>query len=139
MRMIFALAMMLVGLAIPALAQTDATPWQESVTGQIEAFRAGDGAVALSFAGEGFRTQFEGQPEAFLGAIAASGYAPIVNSRSHSFGEFNRVSDTSVLQVVKFVGPNQSLYEAMYQLQDEPGEGWRVLGVALRKQAGIAI
>ena len=139
MRVIFALAMLLLALAIPALAQTDEAPWQASVTGQIEAFRAGDGETALSFAGAGFRTQFAEQPEAFVAAIAASGYAAIVQSRSHSFGEFNKVSDTSVLQVVKFVGPNQSLYEAMYQLTDEPDEGWRVQGVALRKQAGIAI
>lgn len=139
MRMIFALAMLLIGLTIPSLAQTASAPWQDSVTGQIEAFRAGDGATALSFAGKGFRTQFDERPDVFLTAIAASGYAAIVESRSHSFGKFNKLSDTQVLQVVKFVGPNQSLYEALYQLGNEPGEGWRVLGVVLRKQAGIAI
>ena len=139
MRMIFAFAMMLFALATPALAQTDEAPWQASVTGQIEAFRAGDGEMALSFAGEGFRTRFADQPDAFLAAIAASGYAAILQSRSHSFGTFEKVSDTSVLQVVKFVGPDQSLYEAVYQLADEPDEGWRVAGVALRKQPGIAI
>lgn len=109
------------------------------MTGQIEAFRAGDGEAALSFAGAGFQTQFDGKPEAFIAAIATAGYAPIVESRSHSFGTFDKVSDTSVLQVVKFVGPNQTLYEAVYQLADEPDVGWRVQGVALRKQDGIAI
>ena len=139
MRIVFALAMLLFALATPTFAQSDDAPWQASVTGQIKAFRAGDGATALTFAGEGFRTQFEGQPDAFYAAIAASGYAAIVESRSHSFGEFNKVSETSVLQVVKFVGPDQSLYEAMYQLSNEPDAGWRVIGVVLRKQAGIAI
>ncbi|KKC34686.1 hypothetical protein WH91_01400 [Devosia psychrophila] len=139
MRVIIAFAMMIFSLNLPALAQSDEAPWRASVTGQIEAFRAGDGATALTFAGEVFRTQFEGKPEAFYAAIAASGYSAIVESRSHSFGEFNKVSDTSVLQVVRFVGPDQSLYEAMYQLADEPDVGWRVIGVVLRKQAGIAI
>ena len=139
MRVIFVTALMLIGLAFPAWAQTDETPWQATVTGQIEAFRAQDGAAALSFAGQGFRTQFADQPDSFYAAIIASGYQPIVDSRSHSFGEFNKVSDTSVLQVVKFVGPDQGLYEALYQLADEPGEGWRVQGVALRKEAGIGI
>lgn len=139
MRMFFALALMLVGLTIPSLAQTESAPWQDSVTGQIEAFRAGDADGALSFAGQGFRAQFDGRPEVFLAAIAASGYAVIVESRSHSFGEFKMVGDALVLQVVKFVGSNQSLYEAVYQLGNEPDEGWRVLGVILRKQAGIAI
>ena len=126
-------------LMMPVVAQTDAAPWQATVTGQIEAFRAEDGAAALEFAGEAFRVQFEGQPEAFYAAIIASGYEAIVDSRSHSFGEFNKVSDTRVLQVVDFVGPDQGLYQALYELGDEPGEGWRVLGVALRREAGVGI
>lgn len=139
MRALVAVAMMLVGLAWPAVAQDDAAPWQAVVTGQIEAFRAQDGAAALEFAGQGFRTQFEGQPEAFYEAIIASGYQAIVDSRSHSFGNFNKLSDAVVLQVVNFVGPDQGLYAAVYQLADEPDEGWRVQGVILRREAGIGI
>ena len=138
MRILLALAMM-VALLLPAAAQDDAAPWQATVSGQIEAFRAKDGATALSFAGEGFRTQFDGQPEAFYAAIVAIGYQPIVDSRSHSFGAFETVSETVVMQVVRLVGPDQGLYEALYQLGNEPGEGWRVLGVALRKEAGVGI
>lgn len=138
MRVFFALAMMLMALVAPVLAQDEA-PWQATVTGQIEAFRSGDGAAALVFAGKGFRAQFEAQPEAFYEAIIAAGYQPIVDSRSHSFGKFSRVSDAAVLQVVEFVGPDQGLYEALYQLADEPGEGWRVQGVVLRREAGIGI
>lgn len=137
MRRIVAVLGTLLALLAPALAQE--APWQATVTGQIEALRAGDGAAALSFAGAGFRTQFEGEPEAFLLAIVATGYAPIVQSRSHSFGTFSQVSDTVVVQVVKLVGENQGLYEAIYQLTDEPGEGWRVQGVALRREAGVGI
>ena len=138
MRVFLALALMMT-LLLPAAAQDDAAPWQATVTGQIEAFRAKDGAAALGFAGQGFRTQFEGQPEAFYAAIVATGYQPIVDSRSHSFGEFNQVSEDVVVQVVRLVGPDQGLYEALYQLGNEPGEGWRVLGVALRKEAGVGI
>lgn len=138
MRVFLALVLMM-ALLLPAAGQDDAAPWQATVTGQIEAFRAKDGAAALSFAGQGFRTQFEGQPEAFYAAIVASGYQPIVDSRSHSFGKFNLVSENVVVQVVRLVGPDQGLYEALYQLGNEPGEGWRVLGVALRKEAGVGI
>ncbi|WEK05394.1 MAG: DUF4864 domain-containing protein [Candidatus Devosia phytovorans] len=138
MRMILAVILMVLGLCAPALAQEE-MPWQASVSGQIEAFRSGDGETALSFAGQAFRSQFDGQPEAFIVAIGAIGYTPIVESRSHGFGSFNRISDTMVMQVVKFVGRDQSLYEAIYQLADEPGEGWRVQGVVLRKEAGIGI
>lgn len=139
MRGWLAVAMMLVALVMPAFGQDDAAPWQATVSGQIEAFRAEDGAGALAFAGKSFRTQFEGQPEAFYAVIVASGYAPIAESRSHSFGNFNRLSDTSVLQVVKFVGNDQNLHEAVYELIDEPDEGWRVQGVIMRREAGIGI
>ena len=136
---IFLAFVLLMGLVWPAAAQDDQSPWQATITGQIEAFRAQDGAAALALAGAGFRTQFEGQPEAFYAAILATGYQPIVQSRSHSFGKANRLSDTVVAQIVRLVGPDQSLYEAVYQLEDEPDVGWRVLGVALRKDAGIGI
>ena len=63
----------------------------------------------------------------------------MVQSRSHSFGDFRKLSDTIVAQVVRLVGPDQSLYEALYQLEDEPDLGWRVVGVVLRKEAGIGI
>lgn len=142
MRMVMALALMMVALALPAQAQTqtaaDATPWQAVVSGQIEAFRAGDGAAALEFAGASFHKQFT-DPNDFLAAIVASGYGPIVASRSHSFGDFTKVSETMVMQVVKFVGPDQGLYEALYQLAEEPDVGWRVQGVALRKEPGVGI
>ena len=138
MRVMMVLALMMVSLAIPARAQVVDVPWQAVITGQIEAFRAGDGVAALDFAGAGFKRQFT-DPNAFVAAIANSGYGPIVASRSHSFGDFTRISDTVVMQVVRFVGPDQGLYEALYQLMDEPDVGWRVQGVALKKEAGVGI
>ena len=138
MRLWMVVAVTLIGLVAPIHAQDEA-PWQATITGQIEAFRAQDGAAALGFAAEGFRTQFAGQADAFYAAIVASGYGAIVDSRSHSFGEFKRIDEVTVLQVVDFVGPDQGLYSALYQLGDEAGEGWRVQGVALRREAGVGI
>jgi len=138
MRIILALTLILALLA-PAAAQDDTAPWQATVTSQIEAFRAQDGAAALALAGAGFRDQFDGQPDAFYAAVLATGYEPVVQSRSHSFGDFAMVSATVVAQVVLLVGPDQGLYEALYQLENEPDAGWRVLGVMLRKQKGVAI
>jgi len=138
MRIFLALALLL-ALLSPSAAQDTAPPWQAVVSGQIEAFRAQDGAAALALAGSGFRLQFAGQPEAFYAAILASGYQPVVQSRSHTFGDFTRLSDSVVAQVVRLVGPDQGLYEALYQLQDEAGLGWRVVGVVLRKEEGVGI
>jgi hypothetical protein len=138
MRAILALVLIAMALVAPAMAQSEEAPWQAVVTGQIEAFRTGDGVAALNYAGAGFKAQFE-DPNDFIKAITAAGYGPIVASRSHSFGDYNKVSDSEVLQVVKFVGPDQGLYEALYQMVDEPGTGWRVQGVVLRREPGVGV
>jgi len=125
-------------LSVAAFAQKVETPWQDAVTGQVEAMRAGDGAAALNYAGDAFQGQFRDDPQMFMVSIVALGYAPILASRSHSFGAFTEVSDTVVVQAVTFIGPDQALYEAVYQLSKED-ESWRVQGVVLARQDGIAI
>ncbi|WDR04010.1 DUF4864 domain-containing protein [Devosia algicola] len=137
MRYVLAIVMMifsLTGLAIAQEAMDDA-PWQAVVTRQVEAFRSGDGAAALEMAGVKFKENFD-NPDDFYAAILGSGYEPIINSRSHSFGEYEKVSDNLVVQVVRFVGPQYGLYEALYQMGKED-DGWRVLGVALKREQGV--
>ncbi len=112
-------------------------PWQEVITSQIEAFRMKDAAAAFSYAGAGFQVTFP-SAEAFFNAIVTAGYAPIMDSRSHSFGRFQKLGDKAVAQEVKFVGNDQSLYGAIYMLAEE-ANGWRVQGVQLAKQAGVGI
>ena len=112
-------------------------PWQSVITSQIEAFRTRDAAAAFSYAGAGFQVTFP-SAEAFFNAIVAAGYAPIMESRSHSFGRFQKLGDKAVVQEVKFVGNDQSLYGAIYMLAEE-ANGWRVQGVQLAKQAGVGI
>jgi hypothetical protein len=134
------LALLLFALAAPLKAEDAITPeaaWQEVISGQIEAFRAGDGVTALSFAGAGFQGHYS-DPDVFISDIARSGYEPIVRSRSHSFGGFDKLNEALVMQLVKFVGPDQMLYEAMYQMALEK-DGWRVQGVALKQQEGVSV
>ena len=120
-----------IGLAL----SQEATPWQATVTGQIEALQSGNAEIALDLASAGFRETYT-DPERFLADVKRSGYGPIAEARSHSFGTYEKTESGVVLQVVKLVGPNLDLYEAVYQLMDEPGQGWRVLGVVLRKVPG---
>ncbi len=121
----------------PAAPAVTGEPWQSVITSQIEAFRMKDAAGAFQWAGAGFQVAFP-SPEAFFSAIVGSGYAPIMESRSHSFGQFQKVGDKAVVQEVKFVGNDQGLYEAFYMLAEETN-GWRVQGVQLAKQAGVGI
>lgn len=133
----FLAAVILVVGAAGALAQEGETPWRDSISGQIEAFRKADAPAAFSYASAPFKVRFPTAEEFFL-AIVGSGYGPIMNSRSHSFGGFTLLEDSSVLQEVSFVANDQSLYGAVYQLREE-AEGWRVMGVQLTKQPGIGI
>lgn len=121
----------------PVAPAATAEPWQSVITSQIEAFRAKDAPGAFQWAGAGFQVAFP-SPEAFFAAIVGSGYAPIMESRSHSFGKFQKLGDKSVLQEVKLLGNDQGLYEAFYMLAEE-ANGWRVQGVQLAKQPGVGI
>ena len=104
------------------------TEWQGVITRQIEAFRAADGAGALSCAGSAFRGAFK-DPMEFHEFIANSDYSPIVKSRSHSFGEFQKGDAESVLQIVTIIGADQQVYKAMYEMARET-DGWKVQGVS---------
>lgn len=133
-------ALMVLVAGLPAFAQEGAKPelaWQTAITGQIEAFRSDDGEKALSYAGEAFRQEFA-DPDEFVAAIAQMGYEALVHSRSHSFGAFEQFDATHAMQVVNIVGPDQLLYEALYQMMMEP-EGWRVEAVTMKQSEGLAV
>jgi hypothetical protein len=131
------LVFLLLLAVFPAAAQESAPPeWQATVTGQIEAFRADDAEAALGFAATAFHENFP-TGEAFMQAVRNWGYEPIIESRSHSFGPFQEVSETVVVQQVRLTGPDSVLYEALYQLIKEPA-GWRIAGVQMVKTAGMS-
>ena len=135
---IIALAMVLlapVWAQAPAASQESA--WQEVISGQIEAFRGGDAAGAFGYAAAGFKLSFP-DAETFYAVILGTGYAPIAQSSSHSFGQFRLVEDTQVIQLVRLVGAEDGRFDALYQLVKEP-DGWRVQGVQLKKSAAIDI
>jgi hypothetical protein len=144
---------LLIGLALiaaPAIGQDTMAPapapevtapaemaWQEIVSNQIQAFRDHNAPGAFMYAAAAFQTSYP-SAEAFFVAIVNMGYAPIMESTSHSFGAFRMVDDTIVIQEVGFVGKDQERYGAIYQLGLEES-GWRVQGVQLFRQQGIAI
>lgn len=127
-------------MVAPVVAQDVAAeaPWRVTVSAQIEALRSEDGETALSLAGAAFRATYS-DPERFITDIGRAGYAPIATSRTHSFGTFRQLGDGTVVQEVEIVGSDGKVWEAIYQMADEPDEGWRVQGVVLRGTSGIGI
>ena len=139
MRLLTALTIVTVAFIASAPAQESRAPgqtqqaekrtdWQAVITKQIEAFRASDGAAALSCAGQTFREAFK-NPTDFYEFIANSEYAPIVKSSSHTFGEFKMAEDEeTVLQIVTITAKDQRVYKAIYEMTRE-SSGWKVQGV----------
>ena len=113
------------------------TEWQTVISGQIQAFRDHDAPGALMYAGEAFHKSYP-DPRDFFIAIIQSGYAPIMESRSESFGSYQMIAPDQVAQEVKLTGNDQTIYEAIYVLAKE-ADGWRVHGVQLMKTPGIGI
>ncbi len=136
-RLWFAFAFLVVSALFSGTRAEEATPWQEVITSQVQAFRDHDAPAALSFAGQGFQSRFTSAEEFFV-VIMASGYAPIMESRSHSFGAFQKIDDKTVAQQVRFSGTDQKLYEAVYVLVEETA-GWRVQGVQLATTGAVGI
>jgi hypothetical protein len=147
--LVLAAALALAWAVLPAAAQQEpvqpevpaevsVVPWQDVITSQIQAFRDHDAPAAFSYAGAGFQTSFP-SAEAFFAAIVTSGYAPIMESTTHSFGRYELLGEEQgVVQEVRFIGKDQDYYDAVYQLTEEAA-GWRVQGVQLVKRPGIAI
>ncbi|HEY0918323.1 DUF4864 domain-containing protein [Devosia sp.] len=136
--LLVSIALAAAGLAVPAGGEDAASPeaWQAVISSQIQAFREHDAPEAFSHAGIAFQAAFP-NAEIFFLAIVQSGYAPIMESGSHHFGAF-RLGPDGVMQSVTFVGKDQSLYDAVYQLTEESGH-WRVQGVQLMPPRGVAI
>lgn len=127
-------------LGVPARAQTaDPSPieWQAAIAGQILAFRNHDAPGALFFASAPFHARFE-DPKEFFISIISMGYAPIMDSTSQTFGPFKLIEPDQVVQDVKLLGKDQSIYEAIYALTKEEG-GWRVSGVQLVKTSAVGV
>lgn len=118
----------------PATPPADASAWQSVITQQIDDFRKGDAAGAFSLAAAAFHKTFA-DANAFMVAIAASGYTPILTSDSESFGQFEQVDPNTVMQMVFIDGPNGAHFDAVYQVGREGG-AWRVMGVELAVDTG---
>jgi hypothetical protein len=129
-------------LVLGSLARADdsgppPSEWQAVIAGQIQAFRLHDAPGVLKFAGASFHDAYP-DPEDFFRAIAHMGYAPIMDSRSQSFGPYRVVTPNLVLQEVEVTAHDMTIYEALYQLVREP-EGWRVYGVQLTRTDGVGV
>jgi hypothetical protein len=110
------------------LTHADRAAIRSVIEQQLKAFQDNNAEKAFSFASPGIQEQF-GDAEQFMAMVEAS-YLPVYRPRSVMFEDIIRI-EGKVAQQVVVMGPNGSLYNAVYLMQLQPGEHWRINGCFL--------
>lgn len=124
------LALLLTCGVVRADEAADKADIQAVIGGQIEAFRADDGATAYSFAAPKLQQAFR-NPDVFM-SMVRSGYQPVYRPRSVIYGRFAAVAG-GYAQEVLVVGPDGETYTALYALERQPDGSWRIAGCQIIK------
>ena len=98
-------------------------PSSRVITGQIEAFRADDGARAYGYAAPMIKQIFP-NPDVFMDMVR-QGYQPVYRPQSFSFGEAGFSASGRPIQRVTVVGPDGITYEAIYTMERQPDGSWQ--------------
>ena len=112
-----------------SLSEADKSAFQGIITGQIEAFRADDGARAYGFAAPLIRQIFP-TPETFIGMVK-QGYPQVYRPQSFTFGKAEFSASGRPTQRVSIVGPDGINYEAIYTMEQQPDGTWQINGCAI--------
>jgi|SRR5579872_4927478 len=95
------------------------------IEGQIGAFRHDDDEAAFSFASPNIQNQF-GDAAHFM-AMVRQGYPSVYRPRAVAFGELVTI-DGRIVQKVELVGPDGGRSTALYFMEQEPNNTWRIDG-----------
>ncbi len=110
--------------------ETEIKAAQRCIEAQLDAFLAGDNALAYSYAAPNIQRIFP-TVETFMGMVA-NGYQPVARPKNFAFGKSEETRVGSVTQQVLLLGPDGKDYEAVYTLELQPDGFFRITGVSLR-------
>jgi ketosteroid isomerase-like protein len=137
----FAITLAFVSIFSFAHAQDVSTSDKSAITtaisGQLEAFKAGDGTKAYSFAAPLVTSVFP-TVEIFMGMVKR-GYEPIFRNTKYGFGTI--VTDTlgRPAQHVTITASDGKRYEAVYAMQRQPDGSWKIAGVQMVEIPGLDV
>jgi hypothetical protein len=133
MRLVLSLLGLLMLLSAPLRAESlsadDKAAFQSVISGQIEAFRAEDGARAYSYAAPMIKQIFP-NPDVFMNMVR-QGYQPVYRPQSFKFGAAGLSASGRPIQRVTVVGPDGVTYEAIYTMERQPDGSWQISGCAI--------
>lgn len=103
---------------------------QAVITGQLQAFEREDAASAFSFAAPEVKYLFS-DPGTFM-AMVQHGYMPVYRHKSYEFGE-GREADGKFAQTARIVDAQGVPWNALYTLERQPDDSWKISGCVLRR------
>lgn len=101
------------------------------ITDQLESFFAGDFERAYGHASSDIKRIFP-TLDRFM-AMVQGGYMPVLSPGNYAFGRVETMADGRIVQEVLIRAPDGSDWTAVYYMELQPGGGWKVDGVNLRK------
>ncbi len=110
------------------VSSAEADQIQAVIRAQLEAFQADDAVRAFGYAAPGIQAQI-GSPERFL-QMVQSQYAPVYRPQAVEFLELTTTAG-SLVQRVRLVGPEGERVIALYSLEQQPDQSWRISGCTL--------
>ena len=137
MRTLFAAMFMATVLVSGAPAQAQKSAFESIISKQIEAFRAGDGATAFSFAAPSLQQLFQ-TPDNFI-AMVKRGYMAVYAPRRFSFPGVETDMQGRPVQVVEVVDGDGRVWTARYTFEQQPDGSWRIAAVTLEKAPGADV
>ena len=136
---LFAFAAILLFAALPASAEgptaEESANFQRIITGQIEAFKADDGAAAYSFAAPLLQQVFQ-QPETFL-EMVKKGYPQVYRQKSYRFEESLADPVGRPAQKVRFIDLQGKNWIALYSMEKQADGTWRISGCYILPAPGV--
>ena len=118
------------------VAPADAEQFQRIISGQITAFRAGNGLAAYSYAAPAIKRIFP-SPEIFM-EMVRQGYPPVYRPRSFEFGNVTEEIKGRPTQQVTIIDENGKTWSAFYVFERQPDGSWKIIGCSLVQSAGEA-
>lgn len=102
---------------------------QQTITGQIEAFKAGDDVKAYSYAAPSIHMYFP-SVENFM-AMVKKGYQPVWKPQTYDFGPTKEPGNGQIVQELFVTGPDGKPWTAIYTLIPGPDGNWLINGVQI--------
>jgi hypothetical protein len=132
---------LLLNLNLNASAQTvapaDESQFHAVISNQLEAFKAGDGGLAYSFAAPLVQQIFP-NAETFM-AMVQRGYPMVLHNQSYEFGALGQDALGRPVQQVKITGLDGEHYVAAYAMQQQPDGSWKIAACTLMKIEGVGV